>query len=91
MSIDLSSNTIVRRYTKTDLFGGPYQPYGLSADQIKRQNEQCGFRYGVKEYPITVTRDADSVYFKQGTGKVLVAEPVCKDDTTMDDRFGGRR
>jgi len=76
--IDLSRNTLVRRYTRTDLNGGAAGP-GLTQAEIKRQNQLCGFRYGDPSHPIRVEGDADSVYFKQGEGPNKVAEPKITD------------
>jgi hypothetical protein len=75
--IDLSRNTLVRRYTYTDLVGRGGG--GLTQDEIKRQNIQCGFDYTNKDYPIRKEADSDSVYFKQGEGPTLIGEPKITD------------
>jgi hypothetical protein len=81
--IDLSRNTVVRRYTKTDIQGHPNAGGGLSQAQIIRQNSQCGFEYENPEYPIIKTHDVDSVYYMQGRGPVKVGEPRITDPTPV--------
>jgi hypothetical protein len=89
--IDLSRNTLVRRYTKTDIFGMPNCPgSGLSAEQVRNQNIQCGFRYNDTTYPIVKTQDIDSIYFMQGKGKVKVAEPRITDTAVVERTAGSR-
>jgi hypothetical protein len=69
------SMTLCRRYTRTDINGGPWGGDGLSEAQIRAQNKQCGFDYDNPDYPIVKTHDVDSVYYLQGRGPIKVGEP----------------